>query len=49
MEQVAADLSPIIGKEEADILHILTNPLPNGEPRGSAILKRRIEKDESML
>ncbi|WP_346890219.1 stage V sporulation protein D [Clostridium sp. UBA1056] len=47
MEQVAADLSPIIGKEEADILHILTNPLPNGNPRGSAILKRRIEKDET--
>ena len=47
MEEVAAALSPIIGKEEADILHILTNPLPNGKPRGSAILKRRIEKDES--
>ena len=47
MEQVAAALSPIIGKEEADILHILTNPLPNGKPRGSAILKRRIEKDET--
>lgn len=47
MEQVAAALSPIIGKEKADILHILTNPLPNGNPRGSAILKRRIEKDET--
>lgn len=47
MEEVAAALSPIIGKEEADILHILTNPLPNGKPRGSAILKRRIEKDEA--
>lgn len=45
MEQVAAALAPIIEKEEADVLHILTNPLPNGKPRGSAILKRRIEKD----
>jgi len=45
MEQVATTLSGIIGEEQADVLHILTNPLPNGEPRGSAILKRRIEKD----
>jgi len=45
MEQVATTLSGIIGEEQADVLHILTNPLPNGNPRGSAILKRRIEKD----
>ncbi len=45
MEQVATTLSEIIGEEQADVLHILTNPLPNGKPRGSAILKRRIEKD----
>ncbi len=45
MEQVATTLSGIIGEEQADVLHILTNPLPNGRPRGSAILKRRIEKD----
>jgi len=45
MEQVATTLSGIIGEEQADVLHILTNPLPNGKPRGSAILKRRIEKD----
>jgi len=45
MEQVATALSEIIGEEQADVLHILTNPLPNGKPRGSAILKRRIEKD----
>lgn len=47
MEQVAAVLSGIIGEEEADVLHILTNPLPNGKLRGSAILKRRIEKDST--
>lgn len=45
MEEVATALSGIIGEEQADVLHILTNPLPNGKPRGSAILKRRIEKD----
>lgn len=45
MEEVATALSGIIGEEQADVLHILTNPLPNGLPRGSAILKRRIEKD----
>ncbi len=45
IEKVAADLSKIIGEEEADVLYTLTNPLPNGKPRGSAILKRQIEQD----
>ena len=45
MEQLATDISPIIEMEYEDVYHILTNPLPNGKPRGAAILKRRIEKD----
>lgn len=45
MEQLAKDLSGMIEEEYEDVYHILTNPLPNGKPRGSAILKRRIEKD----
>lgn len=45
MEQLATDIAPMIGEEYEDVHHIMTNPLPNGKPRGSAILKRRIEKD----
>ncbi|MEG1256301.1 stage V sporulation protein D [Clostridium sp.] len=49
MEQVAKALSEIIEKDEGEVLKILTNPLPNGKLRGSAILKRRIEKDATDL
>lgn len=45
MEDVARGICDIVGKSYEDVLHILTNPLPNGKPRGAAILKRRIEKD----
>jgi len=45
MEDVANGIYEIVGMEYEDVLHILTNPLPNGKDRGSAILKRRIEKD----
>lgn len=45
MEDVAKGICDIVGKDYEEVLHILTNPLPNGKPRGSAILKRRIEKD----
>lgn len=45
MEDVATGICDILGEEYEDVLHILTNPLPNGNPRGSAILKRRIEKE----
>lgn len=45
METLAKDLAGIIDEEYDDVYYILTNPLPNGNLRGSAILKRRIEKD----
>lgn len=45
MEDVAKGICEIVGMEYDDVLHVLTNPLPNGKPRGSAILKRRIEKE----
>ncbi|MEG0132615.1 MAG: stage V sporulation protein D [Clostridium sp.] len=45
MEEIAAALAPIVEIEEPKVLEILTKPLPNGNLRGSAILKRRIEKD----
>lgn len=45
MEDVAKGICDIIGESYEDVLHILTNPLPNGKPRGAAILKRRIEKE----
>ncbi len=47
MEQVAKSLSEIVKIEEKKVYEILTRPLPNGKPRGAAILKRRIEKDEA--
>lgn len=45
MEDVARGICDIVSMEYEDVLHILTNPLPNGKPRGAAILKRRIEKE----
>jgi len=45
MEVIAPKVAEIMGMDSAKVLDILTRPLPNGKLRGSAILKRRIEKD----
>lgn len=45
MEAIAPKVAEIMGMESAKVLDILTRPLPNGKLRGSAILKRRIEKE----
>lgn len=45
--EVAGRLSSILGMDKNEVVKILNKTLPNGKPMGSAILKRRIEKDEA--
>lgn len=45
MESISPKISEILQMDNAKVLDILTKPLPNGKPKGAAILKRRIEKD----
>lgn len=45
METIAPKIAEITKMDSTEVLDKLTRPLPNGKPRGAAILKRRIEKD----
>ena len=45
MEKIAPDLAKILEMDQKKVLDILVKPLPNGKPKGAAILKRRVEKE----
>lgn len=47
MEDVAKKLSTALSMKQEDVSKILNKTLPNGRPQGSAILKRRIEKQDA--
>ena len=44
-EEVAKDLAEATGMEESEVLEKLNTKLNSGQPAGSAILIRRVEKD----
>jgi stage V sporulation protein D (sporulation-specific penicillin-binding protein) len=46
MKDISLKLAEILEMEEKVVFEKLTKPLPNGKPRGAAILRRRIEKEE---
>ena len=45
MEDIAKDVSEILEMDKEKVLKIMTQRLPNGKQMGSAILKRRVEKE----
>ncbi|KYH35651.1 stage V sporulation protein D [Clostridium tepidiprofundi DSM 19306] len=46
MSDISPSIATILDMDENVVLKKLTAPLPNGKPRGSAIIKRRVQKEE---
>lgn len=47
MESILPDLAKLLDVDEKDLRKKMIDPLPNGKPKGAAMLKRRMESDEA--
>ncbi|CAM2803376.1 stage V sporulation protein D [Hathewaya histolytica] len=47
MESLMPDLSGLLDVDEGTLKKKMIDPLPNGKPKGGAMLKRRMESDET--
>lgn len=47
MESILPDLAKLLDLDEKDLKKKMVDPLPNGKPKGAAMLKRRMESDEA--